>query len=110
VLKYRMNNAFRNNDSEENSDENIIKVIWSEIKAAVQTAIREASSSPTLSTTPRLWASIAGNRLWKGNAGIAQEPHIVIPARREKKSSYAKKKTTFFNAYQLRSFVLLTQH
>jgi hypothetical protein len=27
VLKYRMNNAFRNNDSEENSDENIIKVI-----------------------------------------------------------------------------------
>jgi hypothetical protein len=34
-----MNNIFYNNDSKENSNENIIKVIQSEVKTAVQIAI-----------------------------------------------------------------------
>jgi hypothetical protein len=39
TLEYHMNDASRNNNSKENSNENIIKIIQSEIKAAVQTAI-----------------------------------------------------------------------
>lgn len=35
ALKCRVNDAFRNNDSEENNDKNIIKVIRFEVKAAV---------------------------------------------------------------------------
>jgi hypothetical protein len=84
ALERRVDDASRNNNSKENSDENIIKVIRSEVKAAVQTAIQEASSSPAPSTTPKSWASIAGSRPWGGSAGIAQEPRIVVPARRER--------------------------
>ena len=54
ALEYRVDNASRNNNSKENSDENIIKVIRFKVKAAVQTVIREASLSLTLSTIPRL--------------------------------------------------------
>ena len=35
ALKRCVNDAFRNNNNKENSDENIIKVIQSEVKAAI---------------------------------------------------------------------------
>jgi hypothetical protein len=96
ALEYRVDDTSRNNNSKENNDENIIKVIRSEVKAAVQTAIREASSPPAPSTTPRSWASIAGSRPWGGNAGIAQEPRIVVPARREREVIVRKGEGDFF--------------
>jgi hypothetical protein len=53
ALECRMNNTSRNKDSKENSDKNIIKVIQFEVKAAVQTAVRKTSLSPTSSTISR---------------------------------------------------------
>jgi len=84
ALERREDDASRNNNSKENSDENIIKIIRSEVKTAVQTAIRETSSSPAPSSAPRSWASVVGSRPWGGSAGVAQEPRIVVPARRER--------------------------
>lgn len=84
ALKHRVDDASHNKSSKENSDENIIKIIRSEVKAAVQTAIQETNPTPTPPTTPRSWASIAGSRPWGGSAGTTQEPRIVVPARRER--------------------------
>jgi hypothetical protein len=39
ALKCYVNNAFRNNNSKENNNKNIIKIIQSEIKTAMQTVI-----------------------------------------------------------------------
>ena len=84
ALERRVDDASRNNSNKENNEENIIKVIRSEVKIAVQTAIRETNTTPALATTPRTWASIAGSKPWGGGALTAQEPCIVVPARRER--------------------------
>jgi hypothetical protein len=96
ALKCRVDNMSRNNNSKENSDENIIKVIRFEVKAAVHTAIQEASSPPAPSTTPRSWASIADSRPWGSSTGIAQEPRIVVSARRKREVIVHKRESDFF--------------
>jgi len=79
ALERRVNDASRNN-----SNENIIDVIRKEVKTAVQTAIRQTDSVSTSPTTPRSWASIASSKPWGAGATAAQEPRVVVPARRER--------------------------
>jgi hypothetical protein len=79
ALERRVGDASRNNNNE-----SIIDVIRTEVKTAVQTAIRETGSISTSPTTPRSWASIASSKPWGAGATAALEPRVVVPARRER--------------------------
>jgi hypothetical protein len=84
ALERRVSDAFHNdkNDDEDFEDfedlEDFAKIIRAEIKTAVQTALRETGATPAPSITPKTWANVAGGAL------AAQEPRIVVPARRER--------------------------
>ena len=81
ALERRANDASHN---DKNSNEDIAKIIRTEVKTAVQTALRETGSTPAPSTTPKTWANVASSRPWGAGALAGQEPHIVVPARRER--------------------------